>query len=58
MPIYEITLTTVALDGSASYELADRPIKIKAAAVVADADQSIPLTIATPQQWAALRTRQ
>ncbi len=55
LPIYQITRSTVALTGAASYPLngASRPMKIKAAAVVASTAVSIPLLIATPDQWAA-----
>ena len=55
LPIYQITRSTVALTGAASYTLAGalRPMKIKAAAVVSALTINLPLHIATAAEWAA-----
>lgn len=52
LPIYQITRSAIALTGAASYTLATRPVKIKAAAISTTATMSLPLKIATPPEWA------
>jgi hypothetical protein len=52
LPIYQITRTTVTLTGAASYTLATRPVKIKAASISTTATMSVPLAIATAREWA------
>src|SRR5574340_453551 len=55
LPIPSITRKTIPLTGAASYTLAgvERPLKIKAAAVLSTAVVDLPLHIATPDEWAA-----
>jgi hypothetical protein len=57
LTIPSVTRTQVALDGSASYTLGTRPMKIKAAAVVQTGTFNFPLEIATPARWAATMDR-
>ncbi|MCE5309630.1 MAG: hypothetical protein LLG20_18505 [Acidobacteriales bacterium] len=59
LPVYQITRSTVALTGAASYSLngVARPVKIKAASVVSTAVIDVPVPILTAQQWATIQDK-
>jgi hypothetical protein len=54
VPIYEITRTTVTLDGSANYTLPARPTKIRAASVVTAAGLQMPARVIPVEEWAGV----
>jgi hypothetical protein len=54
VPIYQITKTTVTLNGAASYALPDRPTKIQAAAVLTAAGLNKAPEIVTAAGWAGI----
>jgi len=59
LPIPTITRKTVALTGAASYTLAaaDRPLKIKAAAVLTTVAVDMPLLVADAEMWASYQDK-